>query len=122
MFLPEKKPSPTSSGSTSPITNRMSCPPSSSPSLRIIKAVDNKFKSLAVFKVCPKLEELYVAQNAFTSLSGWESLPALKRLHARRNRIEKVEEELPPLESLEYINLRQNKLGDMRNVFNLFQF
>jgi len=74
--------------------------------LRIIKAVDNKFKSLAVFKICPKLEELYVAQNAFTSLSGWESLPALKRLHCRRNKIEKVDEELPPLDSLEYLNLR----------------
>lgn len=90
--------------------------------LRTIKAMDNKFKSLAVFKVCPKLEELYVAQNAFTALSGWEALPALKRLHCRRNRIEKIDEELPPLEALEYINLRQNKIPDLKTVFNLFQF
>ena len=88
--------------------------------LRVIRAVDNKFKSLAVFKVCPKLEELYVAQNAFTSLSGWESLPALKRLHCRRNKIEKVDEELPPLEALEYLNLRQNKIASLEVVFKLF--
>jgi len=52
------------------------------------------------------LEELYAAQNAFTALSGWESLPALKKLHVRRNKIDKVDEELPPLESLEYLNMR----------------
>lgn len=32
-------------------------------SLRIICAVDNKFKSLANFKAMPRLEELYLASN-----------------------------------------------------------
>lgn len=31
--------------------------------LRILKAVDNKFKSLSQFKALPKLEQLYLAQN-----------------------------------------------------------
>ena len=55
--------------------------------LRILNAVDNKFKTLAPFKVMPKLEELYLASNMLTSLSGWESLPVLRVLHLRRNKI-----------------------------------
>lgn len=31
--------------------------------LRIVSAVDNKFKNLANFKAMPKLEELYLANN-----------------------------------------------------------
>lgn len=31
------------------------------PNLRIVSAVDNKFKNLACFKAMPKLEELYLA-------------------------------------------------------------
>ena len=77
---------------------------------------------MAVFKVCPKLEELYAGTNAFTSLSGWESLPALKRLHLRKNKIDKVDEELPPLESLEYLNLRTNKIPSLEVIYKLFQF
>jgi len=81
--------------------------------IRIFKTIDNKFKSLAQFKAMPKLEELYAAQNAFTALTGWEGMSVLKRLHLRRNKIEKVDEELPPCETLEYINLRANKMASM---------
>ena len=58
--------------------------------LRKLVTVDNKFKTLAPFKVMPKLEELYIASNNLTTLGGWESLPALKVLHLRRNKIDKV--------------------------------
>ena len=68
--------------------------------LRKLVAVDNKFKSLAPFKVMPRLEEIYLAQNNVTSLSGWEQLPMLRILHLRRNKIEKIDEELPPLDEL----------------------
>jgi Leucine-rich repeat (LRR) protein len=40
--------------------------------IRIMKCVDNKFKSLSAFKAIPKLEELYMANNAVTVLGGWE--------------------------------------------------
>lgn len=40
--------------------------------VRVLKTVDNKFKSLAVFKAMPKLEQLYMANNAVTVLGGWE--------------------------------------------------
>ena len=51
-----------------------------------------------------------MASNMVTALAGWEALPMLKKLHLRRNKIDKVDEELPPLESLEYLNLRANKI------------
>ena len=60
--------------------------------------------------------------NAVTSLIGWESLPALKKLVLRRNKIEKIEEELPELPSLQYINLRSNKIPSMEVLYRLFQF
>lgn len=68
------------------------------PTLRILKTIDNKFKSIALFKALPKLEELYMGNNLVSALSGWETIPAVKKLHLRRNKIEKIEEELPPLE------------------------
>jgi hypothetical protein len=70
----------------------------------------------------PKLEELYMAANMITALSGWESLPVLKKLHLRRNKIEKIDDELPGLPELEYINLRANKIPSMEILEKLYQF
>lgn len=56
----------------------------------------------------PKLEELYLGSNQITVLGGYEGIPAVKILHLRRNKIEKLEDEVPPLESLVKINLRSN--------------
>ena len=62
----------------------------------------------------PALRELFMANNAVTVLGGWEGMPALKKLHLRRNKIDKVqEEEFVPLEQLEYLNLRANKIPSM---------
>ena len=55
-------------------------------------------------------------------MSGWEALPALKILHLRKNKIEKIEEELPPLDELVTINLRSNNIKDLESAFRLFQF
>lgn len=88
--------------------------------LRILKSIDNKFKNLVPFKTMPRLEELYLGNNAIASLSGWESLPELRKLHLRRNKIEKIDEELPPLEKLEYLNLRANKIASMEQVERLY--
>ena len=89
--------------------------------VKVFKTVQNKFKSLSQFKAMPKLEILYAANNQFTALSGWDGMTALKRLHLRRNKIEKVDEELVPLEALEYINLRANKLAGMDQFERLFK-
>ena len=92
------------------------------PNIKIVKSVDNKFKNLAPFKDMPKLEELYLAQNAVTAILGYESLPRLRVLHLRKNRIEKIEDEMPPLESLEYLNLRGNKIPNLEQLEKLYQF
>lgn len=91
------------------------------PTLRILKTIDNKFKSIALFKALPKLEELYMGNNLVTALSGWETIPAVKKLHLRRNKIEKIDEELPPLEQLEYLNLRGNKIATLEVLERLFK-
>ena len=80
--------------------------------LKKLVCTDNKFKTLAPFKVMPKLEELYMAGNKMTALVGWESLPALRVLHLRRNEIAKIDEELPPLDELTYLNLRHNNIAN----------
>lgn len=46
----------------------------------------------------------------------------LRKLHLRKNRIDKFEEEMPPLDNLKYINLRGNKLPNIEQVQRLFQF
>lgn len=80
-----------------------------SASLRIIAANDNKFKNLAVFKNCPKLEELYLVANMIAQLTGWEgTLPALRLLNLRKNKISTFDEEMPELPELTYLNLRKN--------------
>ena len=93
------------------------------PNLRILSAQDNKFKSMATFKNCPKLEELYLAQNLITALNGWEgTLPSLKRLHLRRNKIVTIDEELQELPELVYLNLRHNAIETVEQAARVFQF
>ena len=69
----------------------------------------------------PKLEELWASNNAIGSLVGLDGCGALKKLHLRHNKIEKIEEEgLPSIETLEYLNLRTNKIPDLENLYRLF--
>ncbi len=66
------------------------------------------------------MEELYLQNNAIGSIVGLDGVPSLKTLNLRHNKIEKIDEELVPLESLEYLNLRTNKIPDMENLVRLF--
>jgi Leucine-rich repeat (LRR) protein len=92
------------------------------PNLKVFKVVDNKFKNFAPFKNMPKLEELYLANNNIAALSGYEGLASLRVLHLRRNKIEKIDDELPELPALEYLNLRSNKIPNMENLAKIFAF
>jgi len=98
------------------------------PTVRKIRSLETKFKTFAVFKNCPMLEELYMAKNQLTTLGGWESLPKLKILHLRGNKIEKIqgggedEAEAPGLDALEYLNLRNNGIKDLELLVKCFQF
>lgn len=87
--------------------------------LKIFKSIDNKFKNMTPFKNMPKLLELYLANNQIGALSGYEGLGALKKLHLRHNKIAKIEEELPELPSLKYLNLRTNALPTMEDAYRL---
>lgn len=89
------------------------------PNLKLLNVADNKFKTLAPFKNCPKLQELYIQNNAISQLNGYEGLPALKVLNLRHNKIETIGEELPELPALETLNLRTNKVPDLENIFRL---
>jgi Leucine-rich repeat (LRR) protein len=88
--------------------------------LKYLNAADNKFKSLATFKNCPRLEELYLQNNVVGSMVGLDGVPALRVLNLRHNKVEKIDEELVPLEALEYLNLRTNKIPDIENLIRLF--
>ena len=70
------------------------------PNIKIMKSIDNKFKNLAPFKDLPKLEELYLESNVITGINGFDALPNLRKLHLRKNKIEKFDDEMPPLENL----------------------
>lgn len=48
-------------------------------------------------------------------------MPALKFLHLRRNKIDKIDEEIPALEFLERINLRANKITNLESVERLYK-
>jgi Leucine-rich repeat (LRR) protein len=55
-------------------------------------------------------------------MTGLDGVPSLRIVNLRHNKIEKIDEELVPLESLEYLNLRTNKIPDMENLVRLFQY
>lgn len=91
------------------------------PSIKILNASDNKFKSMAPFKNLPKCQELYISNNAIVSLTGLDGMASLRVLHVRHNKIEKVEEEgIAEIPTLETLNLRTNKIPDLDNLFRLF--
>lgn len=90
--------------------------------IRVFKAVDNKFKGLNVIKDMPALEEAYLANNPINAFNGYENNNALKVLHLRKTKIDKIEEELPELPELEYLNLRETKISTLDNLKNVSQF
>ena len=92
------------------------------PNIKIMKSIDNKFKNLAPFKDLPKLEELYLESNVITGINGFDALPNLRKLHLRKNKIEKFDDEMPPLENFQYLNLRGNKVLNLEQLAKLFAF
>lgn len=92
------------------------------PSIKIFKAVDNKFKNLSIIKDMPNLTTAYLAMNPITSFSGYENVGNLKFLHLRTTKIDKIDEELPEMPAIEHINLRETKIASLANLKNIFQF
>jgi len=46
----------------------------------------------------------------------------LRVLHLRKNKIEKIDEELPPMDELVTLNLRSNNIKDLETALRVFQF
>lgn len=96
------------------------------PTLTRLSLKGNQLKSLTGLKNMPSLIDLCIAENEVKSLVGLENLPALKRLHLRKNAIETFEltedESLPELPTLEYLNLTENKIADVKSLKPLTAF
>eukprot|EP01017_Pseudomicrothorax_dubius_P044368 TRINITY_DN7492_c0_g1_i1.p1 TRINITY_DN7492_c0_g1~~TRINITY_DN7492_c0_g1_i1.p1 ORF type:complete len:162 (-),score=45.21 TRINITY_DN7492_c0_g1_i1:108-593(-) len=72
----------------------------------------------------PTLRELYLSENRIKSFVGLEGCGSLQVLHLRRNNIDiPTEEDIFQSESIEYLNLRENrvdKLEDIRKIKSNF--
>ena len=91
-------------------------------SIKVLKLVNNKIKSLSIIKDMSALEEVYLAENPISSFKDYENVPALKILHLRSTKIDKIEEEIPELPMIEVLNLRETKINTLDNLKNIFQF
>lgn len=91
-------------------------------SLTVFRANQNRFKSLYFFKDMPKLKEIHLNDNIVTAMNDYENIPELRVLTLKRNKIEKLEEELPELANLSKINLRGNRISNKDYVKKLVQF
>ena len=92
------------------------------PTIRILKAEDNKFKSLSVIKDMPMLEEAYLSGNQINSFSGYDNVGSLKKLILQRQKVDKIEEELPEMPALETLDLSENRINSLDDLKNIFQF
>eukprot|EP01022_Parablepharisma_sp_SALTPOND_P016776 TRINITY_DN253_c0_g1_i2.p1 TRINITY_DN253_c0_g1~~TRINITY_DN253_c0_g1_i2.p1 ORF type:complete len:421 (+),score=70.27 TRINITY_DN253_c0_g1_i2:1087-2349(+) len=92
------------------------------PSLTVFKGNQNRFKSLYLFKDMPKLKEIYLDDNVITIMNDYENIPELQVLSLKRNKIDKLEEDLPELPNLTKLNLRGNKISNKEYVKKLVQY
>jgi Leucine-rich repeat (LRR) protein len=67
----------------------------------------------------PNLKELYLTDNKIKTVQGLEGCPSLVKIHLRKNIIEVFDENFPVLESLKYLNLRENKIEKMDEIAKL---
>jgi len=81
-------------------------------SLMVFKANQNKFKSLYFFKDMPKLREIHLEDNIVGAMNDYENIPELRVLNLKRNKIEKLEEDLPELANLTRLNVRGNRIAN----------
>ncbi|XP_029437570.1 leucine-rich repeat-containing protein 23 [Rhinatrema bivittatum] len=72
----------------------------------------NKLQSTAGI-LLPNLRNLYLAQNSITKLEGLEGLIQLRTLHLRDNQLESLDGFSESMKSLQYLNIRGNKIESL---------
>lgn len=87
-----------------------------------LKLTENKFKTLAAFANLPSLESLDVSNNNISVFGGFNDLSKLKTFNLENNKIDKIDEEIPDLASIEEINLSGTKIVNLENLWNIFKY
>lgn len=90
--------------------------------IELLELRKNRLKSLDGLKDMSSLIELYLAENRLTSFEGLKAMPILKKLHLRSNNIKKLPEILPELPKLYHLNLRENKLSNLKDIVRLSKY
>ncbi|XP_009897972.2 leucine-rich repeat-containing protein 23 [Dryobates pubescens] len=86
--------------------------------LQILELRGNVLESTAGLNL-PKLKNLYLAQNTIKSLEGLERLEQLTTLHLRDNSLESLDGFCSSMKCLQYLNLRNNRIGSLQEVAKL---
>ncbi|XP_011409661.1 PREDICTED: leucine-rich repeat-containing protein 23-like [Amphimedon queenslandica] len=88
------------------------------PSLRSLDLHGNELSSIQNLHI-PTLRQLFLASNNLSSIDGLSGLPQLTTLHLRNNHIATLDGFTSDLESLQYINMRTNKIAELSEVDKL---
>ncbi|OON17957.1 leucine Rich repeat-containing domain protein, partial [Opisthorchis viverrini] len=91
-------------------------PPEQFPALATLELRSNRLTSFEGIGALTTLTSLYCAENSLKDTSGLSKLTGLVRLHARDNRISSLNGITVAMSSLEYLNLRGNRLSSFRAV------
>ncbi|CAN0323673.1 unnamed protein product [Lampetra planeri] len=87
--------------------------------LHTLELRGNKLSSTAGLEQLTSLQQLYMAANQITWLEGLSSLHKLTTLHLRDNRVSSLGGFSSSMAALQYLNLRGNKVEDVKEVLNL---
>lgn len=88
--------------------------------LRVLDMSYNVIRDMAPVRLCPNLEELYLANNKLKVIAGLGQLKQLRKIDLGANRIRTIpEEELAGLENLEELWLGKNKIENIGGLDRL---
>ena len=88
--------------------------------LRVLDMSYNVIRDMEPVRLCPNLEELYLANNKLKAIAGLKHLKKLRKIDLGANRIRIMpEEELSGLENLEELWLGKNKIESIGGLDKL---
>ena len=81
--------------------------------LHTLELRGNKLTTTDGFNL-PNLKNLFLAQNTITTIEGLDRLSSLTTLHMRGNQVKTLDGFTDGLQVLQYINLRENSVMDVK--------